>query len=249
MAIERNRGLLLGIVSGLLAMIGFTEGTGVERVSKPLYRKVQRILRSAEAAARRLIIAAARDIVAEPTLKRPAPVARKTSGQSQDKSQGQKTHEGNAKRKRRMSFSLFDRPRRKDWGIRRGRKRRGIEPHVRVFDTTPDPRIPWFLRPQVPAPAVVPKKAGIIDDGMVSVVRLCRRILAVKHALEDIPGQARRYARWWAKPVEERRPRRASALRLGWPPGWRIRPTHEVDEILKDCHWLVRNSEPALDTS
>jgi hypothetical protein len=31
-------------------------------------------------------------------------------------------------------------------------------------------------------------------------------------------------------------------LRLGWPPGWRIRATHEVDEILKDCHWLARSA-------
>ena len=50
-----------------------------------------------------------------------------------------------------------------------------------------------------------------------------------------------RYARWEAKPIEQRRPRRASPFRLGWPPGWRIKATHEVDEILKDCHWLVRN--------
>ena len=68
-------------------------------------------------------------------------------------------------------------------------------------------------------------------------------------ALADIPRHALRYARWEAKPIEQRRPRRASPFRLGWPPGWRIKATHEVDEILKDCHWLVRNMEPVLDTS
>ena len=51
-----------------------------------------------------------------------------------------------------------------------------------------------------------------------------------------------------AQPNEERRPRRERALRFGWPPGWRIKPTHEVHEILKECHWLVR-SLPEPDTS
>lgn len=247
LAIERNRGLLLGVVAGLMAMIGLTEGGVVERVSKPLYRKVQRILRSAEAAARRLIIAAAHDIVVEPPPRRPAPVGRKSSGQIKSRAEA----DANTKRKRRMSFNLFDRPRRKDWGIRRRRKSRRIEPRVHVFDAVPDPRIPWFLRPQVPAPAPapIPKKADVIDDGTVSAIRLCRRLVAFADALSDIPRQARRYVRWRQKPIEERRPRRASPFRLGRPPGWRIRPTHEVDEILKDCDWLARNAEPALDTS
>ena len=60
-AIERNRGLLLGVIEGLFAMIGLTEDGMVERVSRPLYRKVQRILRSAESSVRRLIIASARN--------------------------------------------------------------------------------------------------------------------------------------------------------------------------------------------
>ena len=56
-----------------------------------------------------------------------------------------------------------------------------------------------------------------------------------------------RYARWYNKPIEERRPQRASPFRLGRPPGWRIRPTHEVDQILKNCNWLVH--ETKFDTS
>ena len=98
------------------------------------------------------------------------------------------------------------------------------------------------------APASIPEKAHAIDDGTVSAIRVCRRLHAIMAALEDISRQARRYARWRGKPIEERRPQRESPLRLGWPPGWRIRATHEVDDILKDCHWLVRNI-PKLDTS
>ena len=249
-AIERNRGRLVAVVLRLFAEIGLTGGGVVERVSRPVYRKVQRVLRSAESAVRRLIIASARDIVVEPKPKRPAPVARKSSGQINSKAEG----EGHAKRKRGLLFRLFDRPRRKDWGIPGRRKRRKVErrkvgPRIRVLDF--DPRIPWFLRPQAPAPAPapIPEKAQAIDDGTVSAIRLCRRLFAIMAALEDIPRHAMRYARWQAKPIEQRRPQRASPFRLGWPPGWRIRSTHEVDEILKDCHWLVRNLEPQLDTS
>jgi hypothetical protein len=248
-AIEHNHGRLVGVVAGLLAMIGLTEGAMVERLSKPLYRKVRGILRSAESALRRLIIAAARDIVVEPQPKRPAPAERKSFGESNANSQGKGNRDGTARRKRAPLFNLFDRPRRKDWGIPRRRKRRQIVPRVLFIDY--DPRIPEFLRPQAPAAAHAPiaNKAAAIADGTVSAIRLCRRIFAAKAALKDIPRQARRFARWRDKPKDERRPRRASPFRLGWPPGWRIRPTHEVDEILKDCHWLVRNLDPQLDTS
>ena len=71
--------------------------------------------------------------------------------------------------------------------------------------------------------------------------RLCRRLFAIMRALEDMPREAKRFALWLDQPIEERRPRRETPLRFGWPPGWRIRSTHEVDEILKECHWLVRS--------
>ena len=229
----------------LFAEIGLTRDGVVERVSRPVYRKVQRVLRWAESAVRRHIVSAARDIVVEPRPQRPAPAARENSGQIKSKAEGE-GHE-KPKRKRRLLFRLFDTPRRKDWDIPRGRKRRKIEPRIHVFDF--DPRIPAFLRPQAPASAPAPAKAAAIDDGTVSAIRLCRRIFATMDALEDLGRHAMRYARWEAKRIEQRRPQRASPFRLGWPPGWRIKATHEVDEILKDCHWLVRNMEPVLDTS
>jgi hypothetical protein len=86
-----------------------------------------------------------------------------------------------------------------------------------------------------------------IDDGTVNARHLIRRLLAVADALQDIPRHAMRLARWQARPKEERRPERWSPLRPGRPPGYRQRPKHEVDEILKECHWLARNAEPQLD--
>jgi hypothetical protein len=247
LTIECNRERALAVVAELFAMVGLIEGGMVERLAKPLYRKVHRILCSAESAVRRLIIAAARDIVVEPRPQRPAPAVPKSSSESKAKSQGTDSREGTAKRNRGLLFNLFDRPRRKDWGFPgRRRTRRKVEPRVHSFDF--DPRIPAFLRSQA-APAPIANKAGAVDGGTVRAIRLCRRILAMKAALEDIRRHALRYARWEAKPVEQRRPRRASPFRLGRPPGWRIKPTHEVDELLKNCHWLARNAEPQLDTS
>ena len=70
-AIERWRVPLIGEVAKLFAEIGLTEGGTVERVPKPVYRYVLGILRTAESAVRRLIFAAARDIVVEYKPRRP----------------------------------------------------------------------------------------------------------------------------------------------------------------------------------
>ena len=72
-AIERNREMLLGAVVALFALIGLAEGGMVERLSRPVYRKVLGHVKAAEAAVRRLIIVMARNIVVEPRPKRPAP--------------------------------------------------------------------------------------------------------------------------------------------------------------------------------
>ena len=52
----------------------------------------------------------------------------------------------------------------------------------------------------------------------------------------------------WRSPSRSAVPSAKERLRFGWPPGWRIKSTHEVDDILKECHWLVR-SLPEPDTS
>ena len=245
-AIERQRERLLALVVGLFATIGLTEnGAAVERLSKPAYRKALWVLRAAESALRRLIFTMASNIVVEPRPKRPARAERKSSGENESNGQGK----GNSKR--RPSFKLFDPLRSFIRKIRR-RKTRKAEPRARYIDY--DPRIPeplrsLFLPPPPAAPAPTPEVVAAIDDGTVDAASLCRRLFAIVGALQDLPRQALRLARWQARPVEERRPQRSSPLRSGRPPGWRSRPTHEVHEILKECHWLARNVQPALDTS
>jgi hypothetical protein len=239
-SIERNRGMLLGAVLGLFALIGLTEGGVVERLSRPLHRRALRVLRSAESAVRRLIIVMARDIVVEPGPKRPAPKRPVRSG----KGKGQGSTQGES---RPPSFNLFDRNRRSDFGkSHRRRRQKGPEPRIRVLDH--DPRIPEFLRGSAPALTPAPLQVETVKDNTVSAKRLCRRLFAIMYALTHMEREVERYALWLAKPKEERRPKRERALRFGWPPGWRIKSTHEVDDILKECHWLVR-SLPEPDTS
>ena len=176
-AIERNRVPLLGFVMELFAMIGLTEGVAVERLSRSLYRKVFGILRPAGAAVRRLIIVMARDIVVEPRPKRPFPKGRVIVRQG--------------KHKRGASFQLFDPRKDFDGGNGRGRRGKGpqIEPCIHVFDF--DPRIPLFLRPQ-PAPAAPASTPAPEKDDTVNAGPLGRRLAAIKGALEDLQGQAKR---------------------------------------------------------
>lgn len=220
-AIERNREPLLRIIAALFAMIGLSEAGHVERLSRPIYRAVLLVLRPAEAAVRRLIIVAARGMVVKPAPLRAAPAGLAISGKGQG----------------RVSFRLFDPRRRFDGALGRPTRSPQPQPRIRFMDSVAfDPRIPLFRHPEPVPAAQAPQK-----DDTVNAKPLCRRLAAIKLALDDLPRQAKRLARWRARPIEARRPRLATSLRLGAPPGRRRRPTHEVHEILKECHWLARN--------
>ena len=230
-AIERHRLPLLGLVRALCAEIGLTEGGTVERVPKPVHRYVLRILRTAESAVRRLIVAAARNIVVEPRERRPSKPRQKPS--AKPKADG----EAKPKRKRKPLFNLFDTLKR--FGRRFRKKRRGPEPHVHSIES--------FFRQKEAEIAAAQARQKVVDDGMVNAAPLIRRLMACADALTDIPRQAMRLAQWQARPKEERRPERWSPLRPGRPPGYRRRAIHEVDEILKECHWLAIQGNPPLD--
>src|SRR5262245_24842659 len=111
-AIERNRERLLPAVLALFTLIGLVEGGMVERVSQRVYRKVLGRVKAAEAAVRRLIIIAARNIVVEPRPKRPRPAGliRSRNGTFQSKDSGQRSAgNGQSKRESRPpSFQLCD---------------------------------------------------------------------------------------------------------------------------------------------
>ena len=251
-SIERNREPLLRHVLGLFALIGLVEGGMVDRLSRPVYRRALTVLRSAESAVRRLIIVMARDIKVEPRPKRVMPkgLVRSRKGRFQGKGNGQGNGQANAKAKNPAGPPSTCSTRKgapmparsaaaggarvpspayvSSITIRGFRGSSGVNPRLR------------------PAPA--PQQVETVKDYTVSAKRLCRRLFAILGALTNMEREAERYARWRDQPKEERRPRRERALRFGWPPGWRIKSTHEVDDILKECHWLVHEL-PEPDTS
>ena len=83
-AIEINRIALARVVAEIFALLGLVAGGTVERLPHGLNQKVERLLRPAESALRRLIVIAARGLVVKPWSKRVMPeglkITRKASG-------------------------------------------------------------------------------------------------------------------------------------------------------------------------
>ncbi|NJM30719.1 MAG: hypothetical protein HC855_12025, partial [Rhizobiales bacterium] len=75
-AIARNRDALMRIVVTLFAMLGISETATIERIPRALHSAVLRILRPAEAAVRRLIFVAAKDVVLKPRKERSKPMGK-----------------------------------------------------------------------------------------------------------------------------------------------------------------------------
>jgi len=210
-AIQRNSEALKTIVAALFAMLGDVAG---ERLPRELYSAVLGILRPAESALRRLIVIAARGMVAIPAPARPMP-------------KGLVIRSGG----NRLSFQLFDR--RKRFALQRRRSGPRVLPRIHVFGD------PTAFRPAPPpAPAAPP------DDGTVQARRLLLRLHAFKRALEDLPREAKRLARWRARREKIPGVRFTSPLRPGRPPGYREIPLHPVHQVLADCHGLVSYAHP-----
>lgn len=95
-----------------------------------------------------------------------------------------------------------------------------------------DPRLWEGLLP-FPEGGVKPGDAN--ED--VDVRPLCRRILLLKAALDDLDGHAKRLVLWTARQARLAvTARRFSPIRRGHPPGHFKRPTEEIDSILYEVH-------------
>ena len=219
LAIKRNSKALTGIVETLFAMLGLVGEATVARLPWPTYRAVLRVLRPAESALRRLIVVAARGIVVEPAVSRPKP------------SRPVKPRKGGYIHS--ASFQLFD-PQPRIVLPRRRTSKRAV-PRIHMFNA--DGEFITIGPPLRPAKATARPKSA---DGMVSAVRVIRRLEALESALADLPRQAKRLVRWRMRQEKSPDPSFKSPLRPGRPPGHRIRAVHEVDELLSECHWLAR---------
>ena len=264
--IETHREALKRIVAGLVAMIGgqFTlfpqEGAADSRLAlaeksklspaptlpRRLHRAVLRLLRPAESAARRLVITLARGLPPPPVpcnAGRPmakvkvAPIFVRTRigrrlGAPVPVHPADRLPARAALRP--LAFPLLDPlPR-----LRRSRPRAAGVPRVCI--------------PGVTAQLAVPAKMPLLPDDPLDAGRLYRRLAALARALDDLPGQAKRFLRWQARrdrALAAGRIHRVGPLRGGRPPGGRLsryqpdaprrRSVREVDEILAHAHALA----------
>ena len=212
-AIERNSEALKGIVEALFAMLGLAGDATVARLPRSVHSAVLRVLRPAESAVRRLVVIAARGLVVKLAPSCPMPAGPIGKG-------------GHL----RPTFQLFD-PR-KNFALTHRRKFARIAPRIHIFGS--DPRVAALWPAPQPAADLTPP-----PDDLVNAARLTRRLNALKLALEDLPRQARRLARWRARREKAQSPKFRSPLRPGHPPGYRRKPVHEVDEVLIECHGLA----------
>jgi hypothetical protein len=244
-AIENNRETLKRVLAMLIAMAGLDDGCPTT-LPRCLHRAVLRLLRPAESAVRRLIIVAARGLVvalppllprrpkpvrAEPLLRSlgiavvmsPADLARAAAAE--------RAAAIRAVRPRGFSLPLFD-PLPNPF---RDRRR-----------TAPAQAVPRILFPGIAEPFSIPPPPS--PDDPIDAARLGRRLAALAVALDDLPGQAKRFARWRARRdaanAQARQGRhegraRVWPLKPGRPPGWRRKPDHEVHEVLDVVHGLA----------
>ncbi len=259
-AIEKHREALKGIVAALVAMAAgaglVSRGDPPATLPRHLHRAVLRLLRPAESAARRLAIALARALPAPPVLRprKAGPVkARKASSLLVRDGLGtgivlrpgapvpaHLAHLVPSKAAPRpLSFPLLD-------PLPRWRRRPRRQP------VTGAPRIGIA---GAAARVAVPAWRPPLPDDPLDADRLGRRLTALARALDDLPGQARRFARWKARrdrALGAGRIHRVTPLRGGRPPGGRLarydpdaprrRNIRDVDEILAHAHALAHHA-------
>ena len=164
-------------------MLGLDGGITVSRIPHSLHSAVLRVLRPAESAVRRLIVIAARGLVVKLAPSRPIP--RPKPAKPTAKGFGSS---------RPPSFQLFD-PRKRFKPVRAMKSTR-LVPRIGFLPHHPIPRLqPYLQRGQraLPPPPLAPPPPS---DGLASAQGLTRRLQALKSALEDLPRQAKRLARW-----------------------------------------------------
>lgn len=247
-AIERNREALKRVLAGLIAMAGLAAGMDrAGALPRHVHRAVLRLLRPAEAAARRLVIVAARGLHQSLPASRPRPPR-------PGRPRGLPVSHG---------FRLFDPPSR--FGRRRQRQPLSL-PRISLPGLTALPPLPAPLTPFDP----------------IDAAPLARRLATLAVTLDDLPRQAKRFARWQARldaarsypplcgegrseaeahrritsrggDTARQAPHRVWPLRPGRPPGRHSprdrQPAHEVHAVLDTVHGLALWALDPPDTS
>ena len=241
------------------------DAAGAKRPTLPriLWQAILRVLRPAEAAARRLIIATSLGMVApvarlraaRPKPKTMEPLLRRfglavmVSRDAPSPARKRKEEDGGETETRIPAFPLLDPPYRLNLY---GHRRPTVPPHA-----APRIMVPGITEPHRLPPPPSPGDR-IAADGLV------RRLAALAAVLDDLEAQARRFVRWKARrdALLARDPhiqRRVSPIRRGRPPGARycspdpaaIHPPRirEIDKILARAHAMALYALEKPDTS
>jgi hypothetical protein len=249
LAITRNREALIRIIAALMALGGL--GRGNTLLPRPIYRAILLVLRPAESAARRLIILAALglsknfgDSLLNST----------TTGTS--KEQWWKVLSKLSPKFSRFRlidplkrFAPMTTPDEDSWDSDiEDEDNANLDPCDTGSDEAALPRIslPGHFDPVF----VTPSAASLAD--MMDAKHIARRLEALLRALQNLPREARRLARWQARRpliLSQNKPTRLSPLRPGRPPGFRLRVNHEIDGVLNECHALVLDRLTAPNSS
>jgi hypothetical protein len=212
-AIEINRAALASIVAALASLLA-ARGEG-PRLPLAVYQLIARVLYPAESAVRRLIVIAARGLAVPAPRLRPMPkglvIERKACG--------------------RVSFQLFD-----------TRKHFDDPDDAPIAISGPRIRSVEALSPRELFLAQFAKPSQESTDGFSSAAetqRVRRRLEVLRSALDHLPRQAKRMARWMKRRAMMKNPPFISPLRPGPPPGRRSRSRDEIDLVLTECHALA----------
>jgi hypothetical protein len=224
--IERNSERLFTVVATLVSMVRVHGGGVAAFLPRDIYSAALILLRPAESAVRRLIVIAARGLAVKLRLS----AARAfPAGFALNK---------NAERV--PAFCLIDplkrfAPEDFEWG----KAKEQVMPRISV---------PGLFDP------VFPPRPALDTGDMVAASALGRRVQALRSALDNLPREAKRLARWKARRELERqdekpKPGRLSPFRPGFAPGYHRSKPQEVDDILSECHHFAREVWDAPDTS
>lgn len=229
--IDRNREDLLLVMADLFASIGLGQGGAIAVLPRYVRTRVLGVLRPAEAALRRMIFVAALMLAAQGMIVR-ARAARTSPVGSLPEGHGE----------RAAVFALID-----------PRKRFDLHPDRPKYVTGPGPRItdmwsddPIYDRSDLYA---YQNKSKPTPEDELSAVALCRRLQALKTALDDIPKQAKRLMRRQAREQDRKKRLPLSPMRPGAPPGQRRARRENIHEILHECHQVALRAMKEHDTS
>ncbi len=228
--VEASCERIIAAIAPLLAVLGFDPRRQGE-MPRHFHRAFLLLLRPAESAARRLIVMAARGIIV---------TLRLGVSRAFPAGLGQKLKlalEKGTEHERIPAFQLIDPLKRfspegfgwaeewgKDWG---------------KVPSFPRISVPGFSDPVFAEPVPFPSHDDIVDTSS-----LVGRIRALKSALEDLPRQALRLARWkargeLARKAEKWKPGRLSPFRPGFAPGYHRSDKREIDNIISDMHYFA----------